>query len=31
VPSTTCDPVHLRASQIDGCSACVDFRPALPR
>jgi AhpD family alkylhydroperoxidase len=25
VPSTTLGLVHLRASQINGCSACVDF------
>ena len=29
VPSRTLDLVHLRASQINGCSVCVDMHPRL--
>ncbi|MGH3753582.1 MAG: carboxymuconolactone decarboxylase family protein [Pseudonocardiaceae bacterium] len=31
VPSRTLDLVHLRASQINGCSVCVDMHPRLAK
>jgi AhpD family alkylhydroperoxidase len=31
VPARTHDLIHLRASQINGCSVCVDMHPRLAR
>lgn len=31
VPQKTLDLVHLRASQINGCSVCVDMHPRMAR
>ena len=31
VPEATLELVHLRASQINGCSACVDMHPKLAK
>lgn len=31
VPPLTLDLVHLRASQVNGCSVCVDMHPRLAR
>jgi AhpD family alkylhydroperoxidase len=30
-PEKLLEPVHLRASQINGCSACVDMHPRLAK